>query len=90
MGNLMILSIGLDMAVDYFVAPDYTKYSTLLARTNMPDQDKNAKEFELDDAEKKTLSALLTVDDDEARSEIISDALCDCWVAQYNYELQNS
>lgn len=90
MGNLMILSIGLDMAVDYFVAPDYTKYSTLLARTNMPDQEKNAKEYELDDAEKKTLSALLIVDDDEERSEIISDALCDCWVAQYTYELKNS
>ena len=89
-GNLMILSIGLDMSVDYFVAPDYTKYATLLVRTNTADDEKKAKEFKLDNDERETLSSLLMVESDKERNEIISDTLCDCWMAQYNYELKNS
>lgn len=89
-GNLMILSIGLNMAVDYFVAPDYTKYNTILVRTNTPDAEKRTKEVKLDDNARKTLSALLMVENGEERDEIISDALCDCWVSQYEYELKNS
>lgn len=78
------------MAVDYFVAPDYTKYNTILVRTNTPDAEKRTKEVKLDDNARKTLSALLMVENGEERDEIISDALCDCWVSQYEYELKNS
>lgn len=87
-GNLMMLSIGLDTAVDYFISPDYTKYSTLLARTNVPDKSGNEREFTLDEGMRSALSSILMISDDNDRSEVVAEALCDCWMAQYSEEIR--
>lgn len=87
-GNLMMLSIGLDTAVDYFISPDYTKYSTLLARTNVLDKSGNEREFTLDEGMRSALSSILMISDDNDRSEVVAEALCDCWMAQYSEEIR--
>lgn len=81
--NLMILSMFISTAVDYYVAPDYTRYAPLLIRTNEAQEgSKKPKEVKIGKEETKLLSALLLCDP-EVKSDILSSTLSDLWLAQY-------